>query len=123
MHGNKSTNIWVFFSLCKQLLTATISVVFFLFFVLNCSSSVVLYHSQLYSILLTMFHNFLHRCVLFSAALLSWTGRLRSPERSLRNSGSMLPLLLPAVSRAYKHAAEHLRTSESVCLHYKSPLP
>lgn len=69
-----------------------------------------------------MLPNFLQCCVLFRFALLSWTGRLRSPEKSLRNSGSMLPLLLPAVSGAYKHAAEHLCASECVCLCYKGPV-
>lgn len=57
-----------------------------------------------YSILFSMFYNFLLHCVLFSFSLLSWTEQPYSPERSLRNSGSTLPLLLPAVSKAYKQA-------------------
>lgn len=54
------------------------------------------------AVLLTL-ESFLLCCV-FGLALLTWTWQPRSPERSLRMSGSTLTLLLPAVSRAYKQA-------------------
>lgn len=61
----------------------------------------------------SIFYHFLLCCTVFSIALLSRTGRPRSPERSLRNSGSTLTLLLPAVSRAYKQAGKCL----CLCVH------
>lgn len=64
----------------------------------------VLRFSALFPLFLGVFSHFQLCHVPFSVALLSWTGQSPSPERSLRNSGSMLPLLLPAVSRAYKQA-------------------
>lgn len=72
----------------------------------NIFSCVLLHCTLLYStfILFSLFYNCLLCCGLFSFALLSWTGRPHSPEKSLRISGSTLPLLLPAVSRAYKQA-------------------
>lgn len=69
-----------------------------------------------YSILFSMFYNFLLHCVLFSFSLLSWTEQPYSPERSLRNSGSTLPLLLPAVSKAYKQAGVCIYECVDVCL-------